>query len=128
MPASLVAFYQLLGRRDDLTSNQDDLVPLSSLAVEDRVWVHRFENQGCASWGVRVCDLGLANPPVVMCRDDSPWHRFLGSFSLAAVEIVLYEALFAAAEGCHDARRLGGADVVRLEELYERLPFPDSPA
>lgn len=130
LPASLAAFYQLAGRRRDLTSNQDHLVPLNSLTAEDGVLIHRIENQGCASWGVRVSDLGLADPPVVFCegyRDGGPWRPFLGSFSLAAVEMVMYEAVLADAEGRHDNRELDEADVIRLEELYERLPFPDYP-
>ncbi|MFI0483166.1 hypothetical protein [Actinomadura sp. 9N215] len=129
LPASMVSFYRLLGRRRDLTSNQDRLVPLNSLRVEDGVLIHRIEAQGCASWGIQVSDLGSADPPVVCggYRDGGPWRRFLGSFSLAAVEMVLYEAVFAAAEGCHDNRELDDADIVKLEARYERLPFPDYP-
>jgi hypothetical protein len=133
LPASLVAFYRLLGRRKDLTSIQDRLVPLRSLTVEHGVLIYRIENQACAAWGVRVSDLGLADPPVVVCggpggyRDGSPWRPFLGSFSLAAVGVVLEEAILPHGPGCHDNRELNEADVVRLEELYERLPFPDYP-
>ena len=70
-----------------------------------------------------------ADLPVVFggYRDGSPWRRFLGSFSLAAVEMVLSEAIIAGAEGCHDNRALDDADIVRLEEKYERLPLPDYP-
>lgn len=131
LPASLAAFYQMLGRRRDLTSNQDRLVSLNSLAVEGGVLIYRIEAQGCASWGVRVSDLGLADPPALIragYRDGAPWRPFLESFSLAAVEMVLYEAVLAGIERRHDNRELGEADIVRLEELYERLPFPDYPA
>jgi hypothetical protein len=102
LSASLVAFYRLLGRRRDLTSNQDHLIALNSLTVEDGLLIYRIEAQGCASWGVRVSDIGLADPPVVFCegyRDGGPWRRFLESFSLAAVEMVLCEAIFAARWG-----------------------------
>ncbi|MGH3166324.1 MAG: SMI1/KNR4 family protein [Trebonia sp.] len=130
LPASLSAFYRMLGRRNDLTSNQDRLIPLNALRVEDGVLVHRIEAQGCASWGVRVSDLGLADPPVVICegyQDGSPWRPFLGSFSLAAVEMVLYESIFAEAAGCHDNRELDPVNIARLEERYERLPLPGYP-
>ena len=54
--------------------------------------------------------------------------RFLGSFSLAAVEMVLSESLVGRA-GCHGNRPLDDeADNVRLDALYERLPLPDYPA
>jgi len=131
LPASLEAFYRLLGRRRDLTGNQDRLIALNSLTVEGGVLAYRIENQGCASWGVRVSDIGLADPPVVFCegyRDGKPWRRFLGSFSLAAVEMVLYEAVFAGAAGRQDNRELEETDIARLEGQYERLPLPDYPA
>ncbi len=102
LPDSLAAFYRLLGRRRDLTSNQDTLIALDSLAVVDGTLVYRIEAQGCASWGVQVPDLGLADPPVVFCEgyaEGRPWQAFLGSFSLAAVELVLGEALFGGACG-----------------------------
>lgn len=129
LPASLAAFYRLIGRRRDLTSGQDKLIGLNSLVVEDGALIYRIENQGVATWGVRACDLGLADPPVVIgFRDGSPWRPFLGSFSLAAVEMVLSEAVLSGAEGRHDNRELDDADIIKLEEQYERLPFPDYPA
>lgn len=131
LPASLAAFYRLLGRRRDLTSSQDTLIALNSLVVVDGALVYRIEAQACASWGVRVSDLGLADPPAVFCEgygDGRPWHAFLRSFSLAAVELVLSETLFGGAGGHADNRALDEGDSVRLEGLYERLPFPDYPA
>ena len=131
LPDSLAAFYRLLGQRRDLTSNQDTLIALDSLAVVDGTLVYRIEAQGCASWGVQVADLGLADPPVVFCEgyaEGRPWQAFLGSFSLAAVELVLGEALFGGAGGRAGNRALDEDDGVRLDGLYERLPFPDYPA
>lgn len=131
LPASLAAFYRLLGWRRDLTSNQDTLITVNSLTIVDGALVYRIEAQGCASWGVRVSDLGLADPPVVFCEGyggGRPWRPFLGSFSLAAVELVLGEAIFGGARGRNDNRALDEADIVRLEELHEPLPFPDYPA
>jgi len=129
LPASLAAFYRLIGHRRDLTCGQDKLIGLNSLTAEDGALIFRVEAEGIVTWGVRVCDLGLADPPVVFgFGDGSPWRPFLGSFSLAAVEIVLSEALTCDAEGRHDNRQLDDADIIRLEEQYERLPFCDYPA
>lgn len=131
LPASLAAFYRLLGQRRDLTSNQDKLIALNSLTVANGVLVYRIENQGCATWGVRAADLRLADPPTVFregYKDGSPWRPFLGSFSLAAVEMVLGEALIGRAGECHHNRALDEAGIGRLEERYQRLPFPDYPA
>jgi hypothetical protein len=130
LPASLAAFYRLLGRRGDLTSHQDRLVVLNSLTVEDGVLVYRIEAAGCASWGVRIADLGLADPPTVVYGDyesGGSWRPFLDSFSLAAVEMVLSEAVMPGHAEWYDCRKLDEADIVRLEQLYERLPFPEYP-
>ena len=129
LPASLTALYRLIGRRRDLTSRQNRLISLNSLLVEDGTLIYRVEAEGIVTWGVRVCDLELADPPVVFgFGDGSPWRPFLGSFSLAAVEMVLSEAVSSGAEGRHDNRQMGEADIIRLEEQYESLPFPDYPA
>ena len=79
---------------------------LNSLCVVDWALVYRIENQACASWGIRVADLGLADPPTVFCEgygDGMLWRPFLRSFSLAAVEMVLSESLVGRA-GCHANR------------------------
>ena len=63
LPASTAVFYRLLGWRTDLTRNQDTLIFLNSLRVMDGALVYRIENQACASWGIRVADLGLVLQP-----------------------------------------------------------------
>jgi hypothetical protein len=129
LPASLAAFYRLAGWRRDLTSSQDTLIAVQSLMVEDGALVYRVEAEGIAAWGVRVSDLGLADPPVVFgFRDGSPWRPFLGSFSLAAVEMVLTEAVVSVPGERHGNLQLADAGIARLEEQFERLPFPDYPA
>lgn len=131
LPASMVTFYRLLGRRIDLTRNQDTLIFLQSLRVVDGSLVYRIENQACVSWGVRVADLELADPPVVFCEgygEGKPWRPFLDSFSLAVVEMVLAESL-AGRAGVHANLPVDDdAQIARLEAVCERLPFPDYPA
>ena len=113
------------------TRNQDTLIFLNSLRVVDGALVYRIENQACASWGIRVADLGLADPPTVFCEgygDGRPWRPFLRSFSLAVVEMVLSESLVGHT-GCLGNRPVNDeADTMRLDALYERLPLPDYPA
>ena len=127
LSASLAGFYRLLGWRWDLTSSQDRLIALNSLRVEDETLIYRIEAEGCATWGVRLADLGLEDPPAVFCVRGKPWRPFLGSFSLAAVEMVLGNAVYGAAKYGSN-RQVEDADIGRLEELFERLPFPDYPA
>lgn len=59
LPAALAEMYALLGRRADLTSNQDRLLDPTELCLDTtgEVLVVRRENQGCAQWGIRVDDL-----------------------------------------------------------------------
>jgi hypothetical protein len=55
LPAALREGYALLGRRDDLTRQQDPLVAPAGLYVDDAlggVLVFRDENQGCAAWAI----------------------------------------------------------------------------
>lgn len=131
LPTSMATFYRLLGWRTDLTRNQDTLIFLQSLRVVDEALVYRIENQACVSWGVRVADLGLADPPVVFCEgygEGKPWRPFLRSFSLAAVEMVLSESLAGRAGLLANLPVDDEAHIARLEAVCKRLPFPDYPA
>ncbi|MEL5960888.1 SMI1/KNR4 family protein [Streptomyces sp. CLV115] len=102
LPAALREAHQLLGRRPDLTDNQDSLLAPQDIYLDaDRgVLVFRVENQSCAYWGIRVTDLDQDDPPVVVRADlvrptADDWAAWLGRVSVAFVEIVLSEALFA---------------------------------
>ncbi|MEU9318507.1 SMI1/KNR4 family protein [Streptomyces sp. NPDC048295] len=135
MPAALREAYQLLGRRRDLTDNQDSLLAPQDLYVdEDRgVLVFRVENQSCAYWGIRVTDLDQEDPPVVARADlvrptADDWEAWLGRVSIAFVEIVLSEAL------CADEDLMGwvtpGDETGLPEDItaaFRRLPFPEYP-
>ena len=127
--------HQLLGRRKDLTDNQDTLLAPQDLYLdEDRgVLVFRVENQSCAYWGIRVTDLDQEDPPVVVRADlvgptADDWAAWLGRVSVAFVEIVLSEAL------CADEDLMGWVtpdDDTGLPEdiaaTFRRLPFPEYP-
>jgi hypothetical protein len=66
-PAALREAYGLFGRREDLTSNQDRLLRPGQLCLSGsgQVLIFRWENQGCAQWGVRLDQPGHPDPPVV---------------------------------------------------------------
>jgi hypothetical protein len=55
LPAALREGYALLGRRDDLTSNQDVLLRPDQLYFDEtgRALIFRVENQSVAHWGIR---------------------------------------------------------------------------
>ncbi|MGW2087387.1 SMI1/KNR4 family protein [Streptomyces sp. NPDC001880] len=135
LPAALREAYQLLGRRKDLTDNQDALLAPKDLYLDkDRgVLVFRVENQSCAYWGIRVTDLDQDDPPVVVRADlvgptADDWAAWLGRVSVAFVEIVLSEAL------CADEDLMGwvtpddGAGLPEdITATFQRLPLPEYP-
>ncbi|MDI5971818.1 SMI1/KNR4 family protein [Streptomyces sp. SL13] len=132
LPAALREAYALLGRRSDLTSNQDTLLPPDELTVFDGVLVFRRENQGVAHWGIPVPHPDQEDPPVVVRLDladkaQERWEPWLGSVSAAFTGIVLAEPLLAADESCDfcyrqddHARAVPAADFTGLE-------FPGGP-
>jgi len=132
IPAALREAYRLLGKRADLTDNQDELLAPDQIHLdEDRgVLVYRVENQSCAYWGIRVTDLDQDDPPVVI-RPDVPapsaedWSTWLDRVSVAFIEIVLSEAV------CGEEDLTGydeqGADDTEIAATFQRLPIPEYP-
>jgi hypothetical protein len=115
-PAALRKAYWLFGRREDLTSNQDFLLSPSELCLSEsgEVLIFRYENQGCARWGVRLDQPGHPDPPVVWQGTAADgwtgWAPYLDRFSLACLEIILSESLFSG-PGLDDNRALDAAAV-----------------
>ncbi|WP_337662266.1 MULTISPECIES: hypothetical protein [Actinoalloteichus] len=129
LPAALREFYGLLGRRTDVTSAQDTLLPPDRLHVDEHggLLVFREENQDTARWGVAVDQLAAADPPVLLQHELSAGNEdFLPSVSLAAVELVLSESLFGPA-GVVDNRYLDADDIELVERYCRRLPMPEYP-
>lgn len=128
LPAALRELYGLLGRRTDLTSNHDVLLPPDKLYVEDGLLVFREENQGVAWWGVRPdgddpevsVSFSMAEPV------EEPWSAWLHRFSLAAVEIVLSETLLFD-DDLVEAVELDTDDLDLLPEAMRELAFPGYP-
>jgi hypothetical protein len=132
LPTTMRHLYQLIGRREDLTSAQDRLLRPDQLRVDEsgQVLVFRLENQAVARWGVDIATIEQADPPVVYqsfaVAATLPWQPFLGRLSLACLEMVLSEWLMSN-EVFHDNRELDDATVTVLEHQFSRLPLPDYP-
>jgi hypothetical protein len=130
LPAAVREAYTRFGRRPDLTSNQDVLLAPAQLAVDEQVLVFRTENQRCARWGVRVAELADDDPPVVWrpvgTGEREPWQPYLDRFSVACVELVLSESLFAGG-GLADNRPVDEAAVDQVASRYDRLALPAYP-
>ncbi|MER7172827.1 SMI1/KNR4 family protein [Streptomyces mesophilus] len=128
LPAALREAYLLFGRRSELFEHQDPMLPPSELFVHEDlggVLCFRSENQGCAFWGVRLCDLGEADPPVVV-QSREGWRPFMGRVSLACVELVLSEALLSDGP-LYNACELPAEVVDEVPRLFRRVALPDYP-
>lgn len=128
LPAAVREGYALFGRRDDLTGQQDPLVPPMGLHVDDGfggVLVFRVENQACASWGIPLDRVEQDDPPVVV-ESHEGWVPFLDHMSVAWVELVLSESLLGAGS-LYDACELPDALLPNLAARYTRVDLPDHP-
>jgi hypothetical protein len=134
LPVAVREAYALFGRRDDLTSNQDQLLNPADMYVDGdgQALVFRDENQGAARWGVLMVDLDKPDPPVwikldLADKEAERWEAWLETFSSACVEIVLSESLFASDE-LADNRAQHTGDTGVLVERFARLALlPDYP-
>ncbi|SEL81463.1 hypothetical protein [Streptacidiphilus jiangxiensis] len=130
LPAALREGYALLGRRDDLTRQQDPLVPPAGLYVDNAlggVLAFRHENQGCATWAIPLAEIEQDDPPVVV-ESSEGWIPFLDRMSLAWVELVLGESLFGADRlSLYDACELPDTLLPNLRTGYARVDLPDHP-
>jgi hypothetical protein len=135
IPGGLRRLYETLGQRGDLVRAQDRLLTPDELSIDPTgsVLQWRVENQACAWWGIPLDSLTDTDPPVliraVTGRDDEPrWHPYLDRLSLAIVEMLLSESLFAGHDGMFDDNRELDEDSLRaLESQFVRLPIPDCP-
>ncbi|MFE4868238.1 SMI1/KNR4 family protein [Streptomyces sp. NPDC056682] len=134
LPLALREAYQLFGRRRDLSSNHAVLLDPAQLYVDParEALVFRHENQGAASWGIRLADLDQDDPAVVIRADladksAEKWESWLDRLSLTCLEIVLSESLHAPEGLCDFLSDLDQDGIDVLEQGCTRLPFPTCP-
>jgi hypothetical protein len=130
LPTALVETYALVGRRRDLTSNQDRLLAPNELRLDHsgEVLIVRRENQGCAQWGIRLADLSHDDPPVVMqvAGSEHGWRPYADRWSHACVEMVLFESLWTRAELSFDVE-LDDYTMAAVEQRFAPLAVPALP-
>jgi hypothetical protein len=132
MPEAVRDAYRLFGRREDLTSGNGELYPSDQLDYDAtaNVLVFRAAHQAVAFFGVSLADEAAPDPPVLlytMYQDKTreSWQPFMDRFSLACVDIVLWEMVEA---GPHsDARDETADDRAALAEDLTAVPFPRYP-
>lgn len=117
-------WYALAGRRADVWSRQDRLLPPDELFAEDGVLHFLVENQGCTAWGVRLPDLAYDDPPVVVRDEDETWVVQSGRFS----EFALHLFAFVVRWGDHVAQMYICARPSCFERIVAGIPelgFPE---
>ncbi|MDI2128514.1 SMI1/KNR4 family protein [Yinghuangia seranimata] len=133
LPGALREAYRLLGRRKDLTANQDPLVPLDELDLnDDGALVFRTENQAAVRWGIRAADLRDADPaasirPNLADRSAESWEPWLAPLSLAVVELVMSETVHFEDDNWDFLCDVDDEGLTQLEARWTRLPIPDYP-
>jgi hypothetical protein len=98
LPAAVREAYRLLGRREDLTSGNGKLYPPDQLGYDATadVLVFRAAHQAVAYFGVSLADKATPDPPVLLYttyadKTQESWEPFMDRFSLACVDLVLWE-------------------------------------
>jgi hypothetical protein len=129
LPLAVREAYQLLGRRKDLTSVNGTLWGPEKLDYdrENQILVFRAAHQGVAFFGVSLTDQADDDPPVLyyatlMDRESEEWEPFLDRFSLACVDMVLWEAVEAGP--LSDGRDHEPGATPSLTQGLTRLSFP----
>ncbi|MFC5002780.1 hypothetical protein ACFPIJ_33750 [Dactylosporangium cerinum] len=132
MPAAVRDAYRLFGRRRDLTSGNGDLYSPDQLRYDAAadVLVFRAAHQAVAFFGVSLADKAAPDPQVLLYttyqdKTQESWQPFLDRFSLACVDMVLWEMVEA---GPHsDARDETNDDQAALADDLTAVPFPRYP-
>lgn len=127
LPPGLREWYVLAGRREEVWSRQDQLLPPEKCYLANGVLVFYVENQSVVRWGVPLSERGHEDPPVVVEDDESPgrWLTENASTSEFALQMLVSSAKWSRGNKCWAN---GGADeaAVRLiEGRYPHLAFPD---
>lgn len=126
LPDALEEAYTLFGRRSDLTRNREYLLEPTALSLNHGALIFRRENQGASMWGILISDLHNPDPPVYHCScvvDDimGDWGIWLARFSLACVDLILWESLYdptMATESCE----VDDEGLHLVGQLYSELP------
>jgi len=132
IPEAVREAYRLFGRRQDLTSGNGELYPLGQLRYDPLadVLVFRAAHQAVAFFGVSLAYEAAADPPVLLYttyqdKSQESWQPFLDRFSLACVDMVLWETVEAGPYS--DARDETDDDHAALADGLTAVPLPRYP-
>jgi hypothetical protein len=129
LPVAVREAYLLLGHRSDLTSVHGTLRRPEELDYDqgNQILVFRAAHQGVAFFGVSCVNPADDDPPVLYYaslwdKEREEWVPFLDRFSVACVDMVLWEAVEAGP--LSDGRDCQPDEIPSLVDGLTRLPFP----
>jgi len=135
-PLALREWYLLAGRRSDLNAAQNYLLSPTHLEVSDEHLVFFMENQAVVRWGMRLSDLGMADPPVYLDNDFSvptappsrPWILENATFSEFLLQMIMVHTLVRNRPsqenffcGCAE---IDPSTMEQIATLFPRFEFP----
>jgi len=129
-PLALREWYLLGGRRSDLNAALNDLLSPAQLKVRDEHLVFFLENQAVVRWGIRVSDLGMADPPVYLDNDFTvppappahPWILENATLSEFLLQMIMLHTLICGPAQDHLFRGWAEIDAATLEQMATLFP------
>jgi len=128
VPQALLEWYAISGRREDIWSVQDELLPPDRLTVVDDYLVFCVENQAVVSWGIPVDRMADLDPPVYVQSVDEPssWLLEEDTLSLFALRWFVY-CLKWSARHYWMCGYFPSHAIQEMASRFPRLPFRETP-
>lgn len=129
-PQALQEWYLLGGSRRDLNAAQNRLLSPAELEVRAEHVVFFVENQNVVRWGIRVSDLGMADPPVYLDNDFTvptappahPWLLENATLSEFLLQMIMVHTLVGMPAQEHVFRGWAEIDASTLEQIATLFP------
>ncbi len=127
LPPAVREWFERFGALADVWSLQDQLLAPDEFFVKNDVLALCVENQGVVEWGVRVSDLALDDPPVVVSDPSGAkgWLVEADTTSRFALMSAATNAKWSDGVGFRANGQLTDVALAAIRCRYERLPFGD---
>ncbi|MCI0462318.1 MAG: TIGR02996 domain-containing protein [Gemmataceae bacterium] len=123
LPAALREWHALAGKRKEVWSAHDRLVPLEDLRLDEGAGLVIYtEKEYGELWGVRNRDLELEDPPVYRCFEDPP-GRASPTLTAFAIRVLLYGIPYS--NNLRACLEPGSSGFREVSRMFPRCPLPE---